>query len=196
MIVYDKANDMRVWAREVERELRELRQMVMGIYGKPQGGVPDRIMLSPADLRESMKFDLTANTALTRGDVRRVLIVNCTSASDLNLPSAQFGDWVWIVNIGTTDITLKTSGGTTIVTIRPDHAVFAQPYDDGSANPEWPTKIETVGNTGREWRETRIIWGAEGPVVKDSGGTYWEIGVSTLGALTTTNLGSTIGGLD
>lgn len=199
MIPTDKlGSDFRTWARAAERVIRELQDKVSALESQVRtaSASQSRAQTSLADLREFMSVTLSSNTTLGRGEMCRALIVNCSTASNLTLPTAEWGMWTWIVNIGSEDITLKNNGGTTMVTVRADHAVFLQSYDDGSGNPEWQTKVQTVGSNGREYRETRIIWGAEGPVVKDSGGTYWEIGVSTLGALTTTSLGSGIGGLD
>lgn len=92
------------------------------------------------------RWDLAANTTLSESDLGIRHWVNCTSASNLTLPTAVEGAVIHIYNYGTQTITLKNPAATTIGTLNQNDGVTIYSYPDASGNPAWPLNITELGD--------------------------------------------------
>ena len=92
-------------------------------------------------------WTIATNTQLPDGAACRTHLVNCTSASNLTLPTCKHGDWIVIVNAGTATLTIK-DGGTTLCTLPTDTLCFIKAYTTSAFAPQWPTKVETWKRDG------------------------------------------------
>lgn len=92
-------------------------------------------------------WTIATNTQLPDGAACRTHLVNCTSSSNLTLPTCKHGDWIVIVNAGTATLTIK-DGGTTLCTLPTDTLCFIKAYTTSAFAPQWPTKVETWKRDG------------------------------------------------
>lgn len=141
----------------------------------------------------SVAYSLASNVTLTQGDMLRRHVVNCTSASDMTLPTAANGRWVTIENYGSADITIKNPAGTAIGTVKQYQWTKVEVVGDSGGVPSWPSGLVVQGAQGSLYMAGEIISrdDTKGFQWKDSAGHWWRGTINTSGALVTADLGTT-----
>lgn len=91
-------------------------------------------------------WELATATTLTQDDLGIRHWINCSSASNLTLPTAVEGGWIFLFNYGTQTITVKNPGTTTIGTFATNEGGTIPCLPDASGNPGWPVDITELGD--------------------------------------------------
>lgn len=186
---------MNAWCNQIIRILSDQQQEIEELRAVPVE-VP-RIMAAP--WRDGLPEPWVTNgissiTTLLPLDLNTWHIWSCTSASSLILPSAVEGSWVGVFNYGAQAITVQNPTPTTIGTVRQYEWAFIQSVPNSSGVPSWPSGIVVFGVAGTVRLEGDLVINDvnNGLILKDSAGTphFWRVQVSSLGVLTTTDLGT------
>lgn len=91
-------------------------------------------------------WELSTATTLTESDLFRRHWINCSSASNLTLPTAVEGGWIHLYNYGTQTITIKNPAATTIGTLAQNDGVTLNCHPDASGVPSWTLDITEEGD--------------------------------------------------
>jgi hypothetical protein len=141
------------------------------------------------------QITVAANTTLQQADMGGLLMVNCTVASNLTLPAPSEGMDTTVCNVGTEVLTLKNDSGTSYSpTLSQGSWTPIRVYQSSAGVPAWPAGIVVLGQNGsiRLTESLTFDLTTEGVVLKSPDGHYWLLTVDNAGAITSTDLGTTI----
>lgn len=188
----------RNWRLKVESELARLERLVRSFDRPAPKQNLTQFYSEKGGAEREVYYAIAADTTLDPADVNRFITYNCSSAAALTLPSPELGMWVILENYGSSTLTVKNSTGTTMGTLTQYQMTLLRTMQTSAGVPAWPQKIIKQTSAGGLIApdDLAVIVNGKGIVLQDNAGTphFWRISVSSLGVLSTADLGTTYEG--
>ena len=139
-------------------------------------------------------MSVSSNFTLSQEEAHGYLVITCTSACSMTLPTAFEGALLTVFNNGTANLTIKSGSTTTVCVLRPNSICVIRVLSDGSGLAAWPLSVPQTGADGVLYGTANIIVDSAsvGVIQKDSGGHYWQTSFNTSGAMVTSDIGTTL----